>query len=75
MNEDIPAKLRALIATLDDELAAHPRSLEAEPTPERICHYTDDAGFSGLSILFKRTINPKIGVKNLAHQTVCRNLL
>jgi hypothetical protein len=52
MNEDIPAELRALIATLNDELevigTAHPRSLEAEPAPERIYHYTDDAGFRGV---------------------------
>jgi hypothetical protein len=52
MNEDIPGELRALIATLDDELevigTAHPCSLEAEPTPERIYHYTVDAGFHGI---------------------------
>jgi hypothetical protein len=52
MNDDIPAELRALIARLDDELevigTAHPRSLDAEPTPERIYHYTDDAGLRGI---------------------------
>jgi hypothetical protein len=50
--EDLPAKLRDLIATLDTELGAigtvHRQSLEAQPAPEMIYHYTDDAGLQGI---------------------------
>lgn len=52
MSEDIPVELRAMIATLDTELKAigtvHPQALEAEPTPDRIYHYTDDNGLRGI---------------------------
>jgi hypothetical protein len=52
MTEDIPAELRALVGTLDTELSAigsaHPRALEAEPTPRKIYHYTDDTGLCGI---------------------------
>jgi hypothetical protein len=52
MDNSIPADLRERIAQLDTELAeiarAHPMSLEAEPAPELIYHYTDDAGLRGI---------------------------
>lgn len=52
ITDEIPAELRALVATLDNELevigTAHPRALEAEPTPEKIYHYTDDTGLRGI---------------------------
>ena len=52
MASDLPSELRAIIAALDADLeaigTAHPRSLDAEPAPDRIYHYTDDAGLRGI---------------------------
>jgi hypothetical protein len=52
MDDSIPPHLRERIAQLDAELVeigrAHPRTLEEEPTPELIYHYTDDNGLRGI---------------------------
>jgi hypothetical protein len=51
-DEALPPQLSDRISGLDKELEAiaweFPQSLEAEPTPELIYHYTDDNGFRGI---------------------------
>jgi hypothetical protein len=52
MDDLLPPRLRHIIAAVDTDLHAiaseHPASMDAEPAPNIVYHYTDDAGLRGI---------------------------